>query len=216
MASVTPRTNKDGIVTSYRVQARNRMRRMCGESFPTREEAEAFAASVDELGWEAAFAALIGQDAPEMAQSGSMTLTQLKQIVIDEESTWERVPEFYGDDRAVLESNVAITLEWARDRDANTGSEGANECYTGLTGDVFTSRVLYCGQPVLQVTLLMVNTKSKRPRSSWFYVPVAYKPGRSWQTGAVAFALARTVNDLLWRQGFEWYMERCGVRVLDL
>jgi hypothetical protein len=188
---------------------------MCGESFPTREEADAFAASVDELGWEAAFAALIGEDAPELSQSGPMTLAQLELIVIDGGATWETVPEFYGDDRAVLESNVAITLEWALDRDANTGSEGANECYTGLRHDVFSARVLYCGQPVLQATLLRVKTGSKRPRSDWFYVPVAYKPNRSWRTGAVEFALARTVNGFYWRQGFQSYMERCGVAVTD-
>jgi hypothetical protein len=140
----------------------------------------------------------------------------LKEIVLDPNSNWETVPEFYGD-RAVLESNIAITLEWPRDLQADAGDEDANGCYTGLTRDIFAARVLYCGQPVLQETLLMVKTGSKRPRNGWFYVPVAYRPKQSWRTTAVAFSLARIVNGFHFRGGdFVSYMARTGVQVAEL
>jgi hypothetical protein len=120
------------------------------------------------------------------------------------------MPDLLGDS-AVLESDLSIALKWERDLNAERGDDDAYPCYTGLTRGADVVRVLYQGQPIFQETLLTVIIKSRRRRDEALLVQIAHLSRRKWYADAIPYALARLVNGLWWRFGYESYMETAGV-----
>ncbi|GAA0426520.1 hypothetical protein GCM10009543_22130 [Leifsonia naganoensis] len=187
---------------------------MRGTTFPTRDEAAQYAASVEEDGWDAAYASLAG--APSVSSRfGTMTLKQLEQAIITADPHgWHRVDP--RENRAILETNIAIALEWTSDPNAiRNPDDDAYACYNGLTRHLDSVHVLYNGSPVIKEALLTVEFKTRTKRGGTLFVPLAHENRRRWFTDPVAYALAHTVNILLWRQGYETYMDTSGVQALD-
>jgi hypothetical protein len=181
-------------------------------TFPLRPDADDFAASVDRQGWEAAYAALGRGDAGPLP--GLMSLDMLREIVLKTDlSNWD-MPDLMGH-KAVLESDISIAIQWERDLTAMRGGDDAYSCYTGLTRDLDVVQVLFHGQLILQETLLTVKFPSRWKRGGILFVPLAHMSRRRWRADALSFALAGLVNSLLWREGYEEYMEASGVHRAD-
>jgi hypothetical protein len=181
---------------------------MHGPSFKTEAEAEEFKSLVERLGWET----VAEMQATASGKADHVSLDALRQVVMSNHSArWHIVDQLQP--RAVLESNVAIAVEWPRDRDALRNQEdGAYSCYAGLlTRETHVARVLLNGQPIIQETLLTVELAAKRGRTGVLFVPLAYRERRRWKADALAFTLAKLVNALWGRGGFEEYMASAGV-----
>ena len=180
---------------------------MHGASFKSKAAAEQFSGLVDKLGWEAA----TDTQVITTGKADRLSLKALHHIVTSSSSgDWHMVTPI--ETRAVLESNVAIAIEWHQDPEAVRNRDaGAYPCYTGLTRETHVVRVLFNGQPILQETMLTVDVSANRGRTNALFVPLAYEKRRRWKADALAFQLAKLANGLLWRDGFAEYMAAMGV-----
>lgn len=205
MASVTARG------ASWRVQGRDRTGRMRGVTFPDRADADAFGEMVDRVGWDAARATLGGDPVVKVEP---LSLDRLRLLIVESDSeNWHTV-DLWGGKRAVYEPDVSIAVEWERDAEAMRDErrrEVSFECYPGLTRELSIGKVLVHGQPIVQTPLFTVK-QTWRKRDSYLFVPWAVLNRRKWTADAFDFELARIINLVSWRSGYEAYMESCQVR----
>ncbi|WP_431279892.1 hypothetical protein [Leifsonia poae] len=178
-------------------------------TFPLRADADDFGDTVDQLGWELAFASLGSDEGASM--TGQMSLEGLRELVMKSvESDWH-MPDFMGD-AAVLKSNLSVALNWEAEGTPEWRDDDAYSCYPERVPGIEVVRVLFQGQEVIHETLLTVRIEpNRRRREEVLFVPRPYRPGRKWYAEEVAFALAGLVNNLRWCYSYEGYMEEVGV-----
>src|SRR5689334_4286699 len=110
MASVTPRINSKGRITSWRVQARDERRKMRGLSFKQEEAARKFGRAVDRHGW---WQAVALENSGEGALTKVPAMSQLDSVrgavSGSTPDAWSRVGHF----RAVMRDEISLALDWS-------------------------------------------------------------------------------------------------------
>lgn len=184
---------------------------MRGVTFHDRLDAEAYGELVDRLGWDAAHATLGGDP---VVRFEPLSLDRLRCLVVESDSQDWHTVDPWGGSRAVYEPDVSIAVEWERDVAAMRDERRRDvsfECYPGLTREQATGKVLVHGQLIVQTSLFTVK-RTWRKRDSYLFVPGAVSNRRKWTVDAFDFELARVVNLISWRPGYEDYMESCQAR----